>query len=280
VDAPETTRFRLTVHYDGSAFHGWQVQPAHRTVQGELEAALSRIADRPRTVIGSGRTDSGVHATGQVASVDMPRPWTAERLLGSLNALLSGDVWVANAQPVSSGFHPRYDALRRTYRYEIGLRPECRSPFHRRWCWPLDEVHEREPLERERLELAASTILGEHSFRAFAKAGQPERGYRCRVDAVDWGETALGLRMTITADRYLHHMVRYLVGTMVDIARGRRPAEDMARLLGADTDAVTSPPAPSEGLFLHRVEYPGDAATVRPEPSEFVYPSSRSDLSA
>ena len=275
MDAPETHRFRLTVHYDGSAFHGWQVQPDQRTVQGELEAALSRLADRPRTVIGSGRTDTGVHATGQVASVDMPASWTAERLRTSVNALVAEDVWVQAVERVGDDFHPRYDALRRTYRYEIGLRPESASPFHVRWCWALDEA-----LDRGLLDRAAEAVVGEHSFEAFAKAGQPERGTRCRVESAVWSDTPLGVRFTITADRYLHHMVRYLVGSMVDVARGRRPLEDVARLMSADVDVVTSPPAPSEGLFLHRVEYPGDDGSAPTETNEPAHASPRSTSQA
>lgn len=255
MDAPENTRFRMTVHYDGSGFHGWQVQPDQRTVQGELEAALSRLADRPTAVIGSGRTDTGVHATGQVAAADLPAArWTADRLRTSLNAVLAGDVWIEEIEAVRSDFHPRYDALRRSYRYEVGLRPEAASPFHRRWCWPVTD-----PIDRERLDATASELVGTHDFDHFAKAGQPERGTRCSVFAAAWSETELGLRFTVTADRYLHHMVRYLVGTMIDIGRGRRSPLDFARLLGSDSELVTSPPAPASGLYLHRVEYPDDA---------------------
>lgn len=258
MDAPETTRFRLTVHYDGSAFHGWQVQPDQRTVQGDLEAALSRLADRPRTVLGSGRTDTGVHATGQVASVDMPASWTPAALLKSLNAVLDGDVWIAEVLEADPGFHPRYDAILRSYRYEVGTRRDAASPFHRRWCWPLGaaEGPHSNDLDVSAMRAAAEIIVGEHSFKAFAKAGQPERGERCTVHSAEWTETDLGLRFSVAADRYLHHMVRYLTGTMVDIGRGRRPLDDMTRLLACDPEVVTSPPAPPEGLFLDRVEYP------------------------
>lgn len=262
MDAPESLRFRLTVHYDGSAFHGWQVQPDQRTVQGDLEAALSRLADSPRSVIGSGRTDTGVHATGQVAAVDMPPGWDAGRLRKSLNAVLSDEVWIEAVDPTDSDFHPRYDAVDRTYRYEVGLDPACGSPFHKRWCWPLGASGGPAPsIDVSLLDRAAESIIGEHSFEAFAKAGQPERGTRCLVHAAAWSETDLGVRFTVTADRYLHHMVRYLTGTMIDIARGRRPIEDMARLLVSPTELTTSPPAPPEGLFLHRVRYPGDDMT-------------------
>lgn len=260
MDAPEDRRIRLTVHYDGSAFHGWQVQPDQRTVQGVLESVLSRLADRPRGIIGSGRTDTGVHATGQVFCVDMPDPWTPARLHKSLNAILPSDLWIESADDAEPDFHPRYDALRRTYRYEVGTRPEACSPFHRRWCWPV-----RDAVDVDLLLRAAEPLVGRHSFLAFSKAGQPERGDRCEVHAAEWSETQLGHRLTITADRYLHHMVRYLTGTMIDVARGRRPLDDMTRLLANEPEVVTSPPAPAEGLFLHRVEYPADATRDGPK---------------
>ncbi len=253
VDAPELTRFRLTVHYDGSAFHGWQVQPDRRTVQGDLEAVLSRLADQQVGVIGSGRTDTGVHATGQVAAADLPSSWTADRLRRSVNALLAADVWVESVRPTRPDFHPRYDALRRSYRYEVGLESVASSPFHRRWCWPLQAS-----VDRALLDEAARPVVGAHDFGAFAKAGQPERGTRCTVHRAGWESTPLGVRFAITADRYLHHMVRYLVGTMIEIGRGRRPLEEMARLIACQPGLTTSAPAPAEGLFLHRVDYPED----------------------
>jgi len=257
VEAPDTVRLVLTVHYDGGGFHGWQLQPDRRTVQGTLEDVLSRLADRSCTVLGSGRTDTGVHATGQVACVDLPASWTPEKLHRALDALLPEDVWVESVRRARPDFHPRFDAIARTYVYRIGTSPGAASPFHRRWCWPL-----REPLDRDLLASAATPLVGRHSFEAFAKTGQPERGDQCSVSTADWSEWQLGPCFTITADRYLHHMVRYLVGTMVDVARGRRPLSDVAALLETSlapgTTLVTSPPAPPEGLFLMHVEYPDD----------------------
>ena len=251
MDAPETIRFSLTVQYDGAAFHGWQIQPDQRTVQGLLQETLARLGDRPCTVIGSGRTDTGVHATGQVASVDMPASWNSSDLLRSLNAMLPDDVRIAAVAAARHDFHPRYDAVARTYEYRIGSSPDASSPFHRRWCWPLTD-----PLDEALLASGASALPGRHSFRAFAKSGQPERGEECTVHEATWSEWSHGPRFTITADRYLHHMVRYLVGTMVDVARGRRPPSDVRGLLENDPELTTSPPAPPEGLFLSRVEYP------------------------
>lgn len=251
VDAPQTIRFSLTVQYDGAAFHGWQVQPDQRTVQGVLQDTLGRLGDRPCTVLGSGRTDTGVHAMGQVASVDMPGSWTAAALEKSLNATLPDDVRIAEAHRARPDFHPRYDASARTYEYRVGSSPEAASPFHRRWCWPLPD-----PLDQASLASAAACLPGRHSFLAFSKAGQPERGEDCTVYEALWSSWEHGPRFTIRADRYLHHMVRYLVGTMVDIGRARRPPSDLTRLLEKDPELRTSPPAPPEGLFLSHVEYP------------------------
>ena len=244
----------MTVQYDGAGFHGWQYQPDQRTVQGVLQELLARLGDRPCTVLGSGRTDSGVHATGQVASVDMPPSWTPEALRRSLNATLPPDVWVESVRPARPGFHPRYDAVARTYEYRIGSDQAAASPFHRRWCWPLTD-----DLDGALLSSAASCLLGTHSFLAFSKAGQPERGEACTVREARWSEWEHGHRFTLTADRYLHHMVRYLVGTMVDIARLRRAPSDLPRLLENDPELTTSPPAPPQGLFLSHVEYPDSA---------------------
>jgi len=255
VEAHEFIRLQLTVQYDGSAYHGWQVQPDQRTVQGELEAAVSRLANRPRTVLGSGRTDTGVHATGQVASVDMPVGWTPEKLSRSLNALLPDAIWVSSVSEAAPDFHPRYDAIARTYRYRVGLESAAQAPFVRRWCWPLIET-----IDHDALAAASQPLIGRHSFEAFAKAGQPERGYICTVSRAVWSPWDLGVQLDITADRYLHHMVRYLVGTMMDVARGRRPLADVSQLLTGTTDMTTSPPAPPEGLFLARVEYPAHRA--------------------
>lgn len=262
---PSDIRLLLTVQYGGGGFHGWQFQPDRRTVQGELEAAISRLANRPVTVLGSGRTDTGVHATGQVASVDVPASWTPEKLHRALAALLPSDVWVESVRRARPDFHPRFDAIARTYVYRIGTDPSAASPFHHHWCWPLGETLDGH-LDIDALSAAAAPIVGRHSFEAFAKSGQPERGDVCTVSAATWSEWQLGPRFSVTADRYLHHMVRYLVGTMVDVARGRRPLADMAGLLARTPGLVTSPPAPPEGLFLSHVDYPADAL-LADEPS-------------
>jgi tRNA pseudouridine38-40 synthase len=181
----------------------------------------------------------------------MPERWTPAALEKSLNAILPADLWAADAESVPPTFHARYGAVARGYIYRVGLEPTARSPFRARWCWPV-----REPLERAVLDAGAAAVVGEHSFRSYARTGQPERGYRCVVHHARWADwPAGGLEFRVVANRFLHHMVRYLVGTMVEAARGRRPASDVAALLHESSGLETSPPAPAAGLFLARVYY-------------------------
>jgi tRNA pseudouridine38-40 synthase len=246
-------RFRLTVHYDGTYFFGWQLQARGRTVQGEMEAALKRLTGTRQPVLAAGRTDSGVHATGQVVAVTLPIRWDVHELHRGLNATLPGDIWVESTLRADPAFHPRFDARARSYRYQFGMSHQAFSPFFRPWCWPLLREVDIDLLHR-----AAALLVGEHSFKAFAKVGQEARGDRCRVSEarwVPWGD--VGLAFEVTANRFLHHMVRYLMGTMVDVGRERRPLEDIQELLfQPDTELTTSPPAPPEGLFLAKVHYP------------------------
>ena len=259
----------MRLQYDGSRFFGWQLQKQERTVQGEIETTVKRLTGRRRTVLASGRTDRGVHATGQVAAVDVPSRWTPAEFERAVNALLPDDIWLKEVRRVGSDFHPRYHAISRAYLYRIGLDEGAWSPFYRPWCWPLSGE-----LDEGLLAQSARGLLGTRSFRAFAKSGQPERGHRCDVRGAAWNRWGeLGFAFTITANRYLHHMVRYLVGTMVEIARGRRDAEDLPALLEGRHGFLTSPPAPPQGLFLTRVTYPegvwgGEAAS---EPSDDIF---------
>lgn len=209
----------------------------------------------------SGRTDTGVHATGQVAAVTLPSRWDVQELHRALNAVLPEDIWVEEVFRVPDGFHPRFHAVARSYRYQVGMVPLSESPFFRSWCWPLPH-----PVELDLLHRAAALIPGRRSFKAFAKTGQEHRGHRCQVTEAGWVPwDGVGLAFEITADRFLHHMVRYLVGTMVEVGWKRRPLEEMQALLeDPDTELVMSRPAPPEGLFLARVHYPEDAGLVSP----------------
>ena len=249
--AARPTLFLL--QYDGGAFAGWQRQPAARTVQGDVEDILARLLGKRIPVIGAGRTDAGVHATGQAAAAMVPERWQPRDVMRAMNALLPSDIWVASACRMQPGFNPRRDASERTYCYRVGLDGASRSPFRRRYEWAVPG-----PLDPGLLSASAHALRGEHSFLALS-AKTPDRAhYRCRVFEALWlkREDAAGFEFWITADRFLHHMVRFLVGLMADIARKRRPAEDLAKLLAASDNQAASPPAPAHGLFLVGVRYP------------------------
>jgi tRNA pseudouridine38-40 synthase len=181
--------------------------------------------------------------------------WTPQNLRRALNALLPDDLWVAAAHEMREEFHARRSAVSRGYVYFIGTDEAANSPFRNRTEWPVNRT-----LDRTLLDHAASAIEGDHSFRAFAVRGTApaDDDHRCTVLRAAWGERAdaAGLRFEIEANRFLHHMVRFLVGTMVAIAARERDARDLERLLTSDSNADVSPPAPAHGLFLDRVSYP------------------------
>ena len=244
---------QLVLHYDGSGFSGWQRQPEQRTVQGVVEQSLERLCGARIPALGSGRTDAGVHARGQSVGVRVPEKWTPSVLRRALNAILPDDVWVASALEMRPEFHARFSATARRYSYYVGTDDAARSPFRRRMEFPFEFR-----IDRSSLDSAAASLVGGHSFRAFAvKDTAPEGdGHRCQVNAAYWEDRPGGLVFVIEANRFLHHMVRFLVGTMLDVASARRPLTDIARLLGASDNNETSPPAPPHGLFLDGVTYP------------------------
>jgi tRNA pseudouridine38-40 synthase len=244
---------QLVVHYDGAGFSGWQRQPAQRTVQGVIEEALERLCGAPVSALGSGRTDAGVHARGQAVGVIVPARWESAQLRRALNAVLPSDVWVAGAAEMRPEFHARYSATARRYGYLVGTDDEAHSPFRRRY-----ELGFNRPIDRAALDAAASAVVGDHCFRGFAVQGTAPQtdDHRCTVMQSRWTDRAGGLLYTVQANRFLHHMVRFLVGTMLDIASGRRPLSDMETLLTARDNKGVSPPVASHGLFLETVEYP------------------------
>jgi tRNA pseudouridine38-40 synthase len=244
---------QLVLHYDGTAFAGWQYQPDRRTVQGELERVLADLIGERVVAQGAGRTDAGVHARGQAVGVRVPEKWAASMLRRALNALLPNDVWVAAAHEMRPEFHARYSAVSRLYAYNVGTDEEAYSPFRRRSEWAY-----LRPLSRELLDAAARALMGEHSFVGFAVrgSGAARHAHRCIVSHSAWKERPGGLAYNIEANRFLHHMVRFLVGTMLDEASGRRPAGSVETQLNASNNDEVSPPAPAHALVLERVTYP------------------------
>jgi tRNA pseudouridine38-40 synthase len=255
--------FLATLQFDGTGFVGWQRQPAGRSVQMEFERVLGRLFGRPTVAHAAGRTDAGVHATGLGVSFPAPERWSAGSLHRALNALLPADCWVESVHPMRPGFHARKSALSRRYRYDIGVDAAAASPFRRRYEWAL-----LRPLDPEALHRSAALLRGEHDFVAFAIRGTQRHHYRCRLALSAWEPRpeGCGFSYHVQADRFLHHMVRMLVGTMVDIALGRRPADDMARLLERGDNQDTSAPAPPQGLYFVAAAYPAEAYAEDEEP--------------
>lgn len=245
---------KLVIHYDGAGFAGWQRQPATRTVQGALEEALLRLCNTQVAALGAGRTDAGVHSRGQAVGVRVPDRWTPAALMKALNAVIPPDLWIARADEMDPRFHARFSALSRRYSYRVGLDDEAASPFRRRYEW-----HYRRPVDTSLLHDAAALVRGEHCFIGFAVRGTAPAtdDHRCVVTDARWTVGRDGsIVFEVEANRFLHHMVRFLVGTMLDVAAGRRSLAEMAALLAASDNRGVSPPAPPHGLFLERVSYP------------------------
>lgn len=246
---------QLVLHYDGFAFSGWQIQPGRRTVQGELERVLADLCGQRIVAQGAGRTDAGVHARGQAVGVHVPEKWQPAALRRAINALLPDDVWVEAAHEMRPDFHARFSATSRRYAYQVGTDDASRSPFRRQWEWCVSRS-----LDGALLDASARELLGEHQFLAFAVRGTAPAAdnHRCRVLRAEWERRPSGLTFHVEANRFLHHMVRFLVGTMIDIASGKRPPSDFAALLAATANDDVSTPAPPHALFLERVVYPSE----------------------
>ena len=245
--------FLATLHFDGTGFVGWQRQPAGRSVQIEFERVLERLFERPAVAHAAGRTDAGVHAVGLAVGFTAPASWTAVALRRALNALLPKDCWVESVRPMQPGFHARKSAISRRYRYEIGVDEAAASPFRRPFEWALGRQ-----LDGAALRSSAMLLRGDHDFRAFAAKGAPKPHYRCRLSRAEWVSRPEGRGVTflVEADRFLHHMVRMLVGTMVDVGLERRPLADIEALLERGDNSGTSPPAPPQGLYFVAATYP------------------------
>jgi len=239
-----SVRYRARVEYDGTDYAGFQAQSGTRTVQGELEAALSRLVDGARLPVeGAGRTDAGVHATGQVIAFTYPGPLTGAELEAALNALLPRDVAVRELRPVRAGFHPRYAARYREYRYTVWNGP--RSPLRERTALGL-----RVPLDTDAMARAGSAFVGRHDFSAFGSTvGRPVR----TVYAVRVRRRGSLVTIDVTADAFLRGMVRRVVAVLLDVGRGKMNEESVAAVLGAGRPALAGQSAPARGLCLRRV---------------------------
>lgn len=237
-------RLRLTIEYDGTDFRGWAAQPGLRTVEAVLQEALGAVYPSWSGLGVAGRTDTGVHALGQVASFDAEGGPPVGRAADALNAALPDDVAVVQADEAGDDFHARFSALARSYRYRIHRR-RAPSPFERRRSWWVPR-----PLDEEALAEAATLLLGEHDFRAFTPAETQHNVFVRVVEAAAWHRRGDFLEFEITADSFLRHMVRALVGTMVE-----RDGKGLADLLDGSPRADAGQTAPPWGLYLVSVRY-------------------------
>jgi len=251
---------KLTLAYDGTRFVGWQRQADGESIQSLLEDALAKFEGMPVTVHGAGRTDAGVHALGQVASALVSFTHDPVTLHRALNARLPDDIRVVGVADAPEGFHARFGARSKTYRYQLRA-GEVGDPFTRAFVWQLPET-----LDVDAMRAAAATLVGTHDFAAFQSTGTEVSSTVRTIFRSEFrepeklsGADPLGPRRVIayeiTGDGFLRHMVRAIVGTLVDIGRGRRPADSMAQLLDGGTRAEAGATAPPHGLFLVRVDY-------------------------
>ena len=250
----ELRRFRLDLAYDGTAFSGWAPQPGRRTVCGVLTEALSTVLRRPVGLTVAGRTDAGVHATGQVAHADLPTGLDGSRLVLRLARLLPPDVRVRAVIPVPDAFDARFSALRRHYRYRIATAPHGAEPLRARdtLAWP-------HPLDLDAVTAAAATLLGEHDFAAFCRHREGATTVRA-LQRLSWTRGDDGVvEAAVSADAFCHSMVRSLVGALLDVGRGRRDRSWPAALLARGERVSEVPVAPAHGLTLVGVDYPPDA---------------------
>ncbi len=247
---------KLTVAYDGTVYVGWQRQAEGTSIQGLIEEALAPIEGKTVTVTGAGRTDAGVHALAQVASVRVETSHTCDTYVRALNAALPEDVRVRRVEDVAERFHARFDARAKTYQYRIVTGPIA-SPFESRYAW-----HVTYALDLDAMRRALASCEGEHDFAAFQASGSIVSGtvrtiHRAALDettsAVDPATSML--TVTLIGDGFLRHMVRNLTGTLIEVGRGRRPATDFPRLLESKNRTQAGEPAPPHGLFLVEVTY-------------------------
>ena len=242
---------KLVLEYDGSRYAGWQRQPDQPTIQEAVETALFQLTQQTVTVVGAGRTDSGVHALGQVVSFRIDRDWTPHEWTRGFNARLPEDVAVRSAAIMPDAFHARYSARGKLYEYRILNRPE-RPAVERGYFW-----HVYKPLDPEAMRQAAAFLLGSHNFTSFEGTLTDNEDPVCQLQQLSLTQQGDLISIQTYADRFLKHMVRSIVGTLVEVGHGKRTPGSLADVLMAEDRTAAGRTAPAHGLFLIRVDYDG-----------------------
>ena len=242
--------YLLVIEYDGTKFCGWQAQPGERSVQGEIEKAISKLGFSGVKAVAAGRTDKGAHAEGQAVSVSFGRGARENTdLRYGLNSLLPKDISVALAEKVNSSFNPRFEAKKKKYRYDI-LNRQWRSVWQGRNAW-----HVTKPLDTNLMRKASKYLLGRHDFSAFDAAGSTQDNKTADIENIDIVRRGGKISISFTGDRFLYKMVRNIVGTLAEAGRGRIPPERMREILSGKNRKKAGPTAPSKGLFLEEIEF-------------------------
>lgn len=241
-------RYFLEIAYDGTRFHGWQVQPNALTVQEVLEDCLSKVLRELISTTGSGRTDTGVHASQQFVHFDTDQQLDPQHIVFRLNRILPADISIRDLYVVPEEAHARFDAFARTYYYHITLH---KNPFKKYYAW----YHSRE-LDVDRMNEAAAILLKHEDFTTFSKVKGDTKHYRCEMYEAVWRQEGEELVFTIRANRFLRGMVRLIVGTLVDVGKGKLTVQAFEQAVASMDRSKSSGAAPSEGLYLARVEYP------------------------
>lgn len=241
--------YKLTIAYDGTNYHGWQMQANARTIQGEMTRVLSLLDHRPVPLHGAGRTDAGVHAEAQVANVFLERPFALDQLRDAVNGNLDRDLRVMRVEMADDSFEARFSAKRKTYRYDISTAAVL-SPFDLRYVY-----HYRGALDADAMQRAAALLVGRHDFSAFTIAALDIEDRTRTLTQLDVKAAGHRIRITASAEGFLRYMVRTMAGTLIDVGRGRRSVASVAEALASGDRNQASATAPAHGLTLVRVDY-------------------------
>ena len=243
-------RYFIELQYNGTNFHGWQIQPNALTVQAEINEKLSILLKHPIETTGAGRTDTGVHARQFFAHFDLPEDIVKnlKSLTGKLNLFLPDDISLQRIIPVDSKAHARFDATSRTYKYYISTR---KNVFRNEYSWPIFQK-----LHRENMQLGAELLLNYNDFTSFSKLHSDNKTNLCNLFSAEWSTEDEMLVFTIKADRFLRNMVRAIVGTLVLLGRKKITQQQLAEIIELKDRSQAGESAPARGLFLHEIEYP------------------------